>query len=547
MTEPTEQPREAIDPESTEPQRPVDPELLRRRQEVQLTEWEARQAADRRVREARQTAELEVYRADQQALDVPQPQTMRQRLAAAAALARSDLVPAGFRGGARPGEVLNERQERAAAASIVLAQEWGSHLGFHGLAALQHLQVVEGNLGLKPASARGKLFAAGCDLDDKTEYSEAGFPISHTVTFTRPGLTPKTVTWRIEEALRAGLISEILRDDNGSITGVRARSLKGNPLPWETYTKAMLRHRATAELVNAYAMDICGGMDLAPESEEPTAARPLDLQARQDVVAETTQHVTGQRTDQPEEYDPAADLALIEQHTGRADPPPWWEHADARVRLGVRRRSAVQLAADRISAWVQEHPDEAADISPPGLVRADEGDAQVWRWDPDPTGVVDAVIEEDPPGDLPEQTAEPGESLPPMPDTAYPPDAKPLPPIEPLADEPAPFEAEPVTPYREMPGYVEGLAEAMLPEPEFEPVGTEHVGAPEGIPQGPTAADLLAALEQVATAEGKSLAQYLRREIALKRKNPDQWTETELVEVLKARTGVSDEDLGVRS
>jgi hypothetical protein len=506
MTEPTEQPREAIDPE-----------LKRREQEVRLTDWAERKKA-----------ELEVYRADQQALDVPQPQTMRQRLAAAAALARSDLVPAGFRGGARPGEVLNERQERAAAASIVLAQEWGSHLGFHGLAALQHLQVVEGNLGLKPASARGKLFAAGCDLDDKTEYSEAGFPIAHTVTFTRPSSAPKQVRFTIQQALRAGLISEITYDTSRPdvIVGVRARSLKGNPLPWESYTEDMLRHRATARVVSLYAMDICGGMDLAPEFEEPTAARPADLQARHEAVAETTQRVTGQRMDtEPEGYDPAADLTLIEQYTGRADPPPWWEHADARVRLGVKRRSTVQLAADRISAWVQKHLGEAADISPPGLVRADEGDAQVWRWDPG--HVVDAVIEEDdPPANLLGTDATP---------------------VEPLAEGPAPFEPEPVAPHREIPGYVEGLDEAVLPEPEFEPVGTEHAEVlDQGASAGPTAADLLAALDRLAEAEGQTTGQYLRREIALRRKNPDQWSVEELIQVVKARSGATDEDLGIR-
>jgi hypothetical protein len=480
VTEPTE---------PTRPAEPIDPELLRRRQEAQLADWTARKAA-----------ELEVYKADQQALDVPEPVTIRQRLAHARKLVESGLVPAGWTG-AKPGTVLTDRQLDKAAAGMVLAEQWGRHLGFQGMAALQHLQVVEGHVGVKPASARGMILAAGCELDDEVQRSAAGFPVAHTVTITRPGGRPKSCTFTLGDALQAGLISEIRTDAAGDVIGVTARSERNNPLPWESYTKAMLRHRATAEMVSSYAMDITGGMDLAPEMEEPAPVAPARVQARREAVAETVQRVTGEPAE-PEPYDPAADLALIEETTGQADPPPWWEHADARERLGVRKRSKLQMAADRVKAWIEGHPAEAEHLMP----------------HPADLEPVDAEIVDDPPADLMGT------------------DATPL-------DEPAT-----VAPFRdaEMAGPLPGVDDVPLPgmgaTDPFDPHGDI---AAEDQPSPPTAADLLAVLGALAEAEGKTLAQYLRREIAGLRANPEAWTLDQLATVVKARSGATDADLGM--
>jgi hypothetical protein len=475
MTEPTEAPRE-----------PIDPELLRRRQEAQL----------------------EVYRANSTALDVAVPETMRQKMAHARALAQSDLVPAGFRAGVKPGFALTERQVDIAAASIVLAQSWGEHLGFRGMAWMQHLHVVENRVGLREASARGMILAKGCDIDDEVTYSATGFPVAHTVTLTRPGLKPKSATFTLAMALQAELISEIRTDAAGEVVGVVAVSDKGKPLSWQKYTGDMLRHRATGRMVNAYAMDITGGMDLAPEMEEPTPASPARVQARREAVAETVQRVTGEPAE-PEPYDPTADLTFIEQATGQADPPPWWEHADARERLGVKRRNHIQVAADRVKAWIEEHPDEAEHLMP----------------HPADLEPVDAEIVDDPPADLMGTDAVGADEVPP---------AGGWPPL---------FEDPPVAPFLNVEmagGPLPGVDDVPLPgmeEPEAEA---------EDQPSPPTAADLLAVLDRLAEAAGKSLAQYLVRDIALLRKNPDQWSVEQLATVIKARSGVTDADLGIR-
>jgi hypothetical protein len=460
------------------------------------------EAVDPELVRERQRAQLEVYRANSTALDAVEATTMRQKMAFARALAVSDLVPAGFRAGVKPGMAMTERQIDVAAASIVLAQGWGEHLGFRGLAWMHHLHVIEGRVALREASARGMIFAAGCDLDDDVTYSDAGFPVAHTVTITRPGLKPKSASFTLVMALQAELISEIRTDTAGTVIGVTALSEKRNPLPWQKYTGDMLRHRATGRMVNAYAMDITGGMDLAPELAEPVV--PAAPPGPRPSVAATMERVAGEQPAAPaegEEYDPTDDLALIEQATGQADPSPWWEHADAPARLGIKRRTKVQLAADRISAWVQEHPGEAEGISPPGLVRADEGDGlSVWRWDPDPDGVVEAEIVDDPPADL-------------------------------MGTEPTP-----VTPFRDEPvaGPLAGVEDVDLPAWEPEPVA-----GPAAEPARPSEADLLAVLTALAEKDGKTLAQYLIREIALHRKNPEDWTWDQLAAVVEKRSGVS--------
>lgn len=321
----------------------VDAELVHERKAAELAVWKSSQEI-----------KLEAFRADQQALDADPngPRTMRQRLAWAARLAQSGLVPAGFRAGAKKDAILGEAQLQQAAASIVLAQEWGRHLGLDEFAALQHLQVVEGNIGLKPASARGRMLAMGCELDDETVYNSAGFPVAHRITFRRPEWkAAKVVEFRLERALRAGLVDSLERDDAGEIIGVKARSNFGKPLPWENYTEDMLRHRATARVISMYASDLCGGMNLAGADDDLGGdERPERAPVR----------ASAERTDAPEpaaqrvvpEYDPAEDVSLLYRKLGNER---WWEHAGATV----RRRSAVQVAADRVAAWVAAHPEEA--------------------------------------------------------------------------------------------------------------------------------------------------------------------------------------------
>ena len=495
------------------PAEPIDPELVRQKQAAQLADWTARRAA-----------ELEVYKADQQALDVVEPQTMRQRIAYARELVESGLVPAGWTG-AKPGAVLTDRQVEKAARGIVLATEWGKHLGFEGLSALQNLQVVEGNVGVKPKAARGMIIGRGHDIADETAYNRNGFPVAHTVTITRKGREPKSFTFRIEDAAQAGLVTTIVRDADGEITGVVARSEKGNPLNWEKYPGRMLIWRATSAAVDLYASDIIGGMGLAPDLPEAEPASPVHAQARREAVAETVQQVTGERLDAtPEPYDPAADLTLIEEATGQADPPPWWEQADARERLGVRKRSKLQMAGDRVSAWVLANPDEseAIGLKPDGLHRRFGADgAGQWVLDA-PEEVVDAEIEDGPITGPPGSFAEPGAERvgegPEIPPVDLAPDDLDRSAWE--ADPVHQFDPAPVAPFRDeqIVGPLDGVEDMDLPADDDDPPWDDDADIQPD--PAPTVADLLARIDELAATKGQSRNQFMRRWIATKRQDP---------------------------
>ncbi len=481
----------------------LEPELAREKYRAELAIWQRKQ-------------ELQIDRmaADATALDVPPGQalTIRQRMAQARQLAVSGLVPAGWQKWAK-GTHPTDAQVEATAAGIVLGQEWGAHLGFEGLAALQHLQVIEGNIGLKPASARGMALARGFTVEDEVERSAFGFHVKHTARLSR-GTVTYEADFSIGDALQARLISEILYDEAGEPRAVVARSDKGKPLPWELYTADMLLARATGRLFRRYGSDIIGGMEVL--AEEIVAHSPPIVQ---EAVRRTLERVRAEREPapepdatrtaakpEPEPYDPAADLeflgGMLKIPAGQS--VPWWEHAGA----NVRKRTKVQMAADRVDRWVQDNPAEAVAA---GLVTP-------------PEDVVTAEIVED------------GEAQ----DFLANPPADPLPPFHPTEERewPPPL-AEP----RDGPSRAPGLIDVPLPDwPLADAVAeagavsrSRYEEAHGPIPPRLTVAELLAEIDDMAEQAGKPRNAFMLRWVAAHRKNPEDATPDELLDFIRSR------------
>lgn len=324
----------------------VSPENEALKQRYQLELWRERQG----MALERERRDMEVLEADPSG-----PMTTRQRLAYARILAQSDIVPAGFRAGVKMGNELSETQLNKAAASIVLATEIGAQLGMGPTLALMHLQVVEGNVQLKPASARGLLIGRKCTIKDHRSSNRYGIPTAHMIEFGRPewGGSTVEVEFTLEDAARARLVEITQRDDDGTVREIKARSKEGKALPWELYTADMLRHRCTSRVVNAYAMDLTAGLDVLTEDggQLPERVHPGDVAPDPDAPAS--------KGKVPADYDYVSDLELIEEARDSRDWRPVVEEIE---RTKPRRRSKVQMAAARLAAWAQDWPMEAATI-----------------------------------------------------------------------------------------------------------------------------------------------------------------------------------------
>lgn len=323
----------------------VTPENEALKQRYQLELWRERQG----MALERERQDMEVLNADPSG-----PMNTRQRLAYARVLAQSDIVPAGFRAGVRMGNELSEAQLNKAAASIVLATEIGAQLGMGPTLALMHLQVVEGNVQLKPASARGLLLGRGCTIKDYKASNRYGIPTAHRIEFSRPGWTePALAEFTLEDAARARLVEITKRDNDGEPMEIKARSKDGKALPWELYTADMLRHRCTSRVVNAYAMDLTAGLDTLVED-----GGQLPERVHLSDVAPDPDAPTG-KGKVPADYDYVSDLDLLEEARDSRDWRPVIEEIE---RTKPRRRTKVQMAAARLAAWAQDWPMEASAI-----------------------------------------------------------------------------------------------------------------------------------------------------------------------------------------
>ena len=154
------------------------------------------------------------------------------------AVSQTEFVPGALRG--RPGAVL---------AAVLLGRDWG--LG--PLESLRMIDVIDGSPGPSAELLLRLYRRAGHTLDVHQADSQG------VVVTGKRGDTGETlkISFTLEDAERAGLIT--VGDNNE----VKARSARGKPMPWETYTADLLWARAVSRLVRRLAPD-CADQTLVP-------------------------------------------------------------------------------------------------------------------------------------------------------------------------------------------------------------------------------------------------------------------------------------------
>lgn len=452
------------------------------------------------IRAAR--AEVELYRLKQAELayDVAMPTTLRERMAYARSLASSGLIPKAFRSNRGGEEGLKET-----VANVLLATELGSTMGLTPLQALVQVNVVEGKPGLGAEAQLAQVLQAGHDIyvdEDRSDRTKA------TVVAQRTGQDRvHTFTYTLDDAVAAGLC-RIVEDKP------YARSAQGKPLPWETSTPDMLVWRAVTRCCKRLFPDVVGG--LAAVDDEP------GTQYGQHAGSPAAGSVAPPRaTRAPADTDSVeADLALF---SDTASNGPWWTHAGATV----RRRSKVQLAADRLMDAYNAGDDRvpAPNSEPPAedvvdaVVVEDAVPAEAGLLADDDLGTEPAVVV-----DVDAEAQELERHLASVPEEAVPVDDQAA---DPQFGEPG-YSA---TPPADGKGWDDPAADAQ-PGPGDEPVVDN--GTPAGLDRG----ELWTQVEALAQQRGKTVSQLMARHVLATRVNPEDMTAEQLQAFLSAQQGL---------
>lgn len=200
--------------------------------------------------------------------------SLPEKMTYAQALAESGLLPA---------------QYRKQPANVLYALEYGATIGIGTMAAITGVHVIDG----KPTASAGLISAlvrrAGHRLRIRVEYGQDGTPraIAQIVRADDPEHTFESV-WTLERAVRAGLVQ--IKDGRAF-----ARDRNGNPLPWEKYTEAMLKARATTECARDACEEVLFGLHYTPE----------------ELGAEVTEDGTVVITDAPARPEPAPTATAV--------------------------------------------------------------------------------------------------------------------------------------------------------------------------------------------------------------------------------------------
>ncbi|SFN66831.1 hypothetical protein [Mycetocola miduiensis] len=176
-----------------------------------------------------------------------------------------DLLPKGLWANVRNAET-GLMENRPSPGKVMLVAETGAMLGIHPMAALQGIDVIEGNPTIKPSLMTALVREAGHTLRIKKTGTIEGGDIAVTATLIRsddPDFTYES-TWEPKDAIRAGLIDSYKPNAEG-VWQVRARSQNDNIKPWEAYTPAMLRWRAVGDVVREGAEDVLLGVHYTAE------------------------------------------------------------------------------------------------------------------------------------------------------------------------------------------------------------------------------------------------------------------------------------------
>lgn len=161
----------------------------------------------------------------------------------ASALAQADILPQDLRG--KPSNVL----------TVLL---YGQYLGIPPVIATQVISVVKGRPQLAGKFLMAKVREAGHAVQVDHGDNQC------TVTITRKDTgQPHSETFTVDNAVKAGLCTLTAEGK------VRARSQKGEALPWENYTPRMLMWRALGFCVDVICPEVKMGFGV--EGEEYTA------------------------------------------------------------------------------------------------------------------------------------------------------------------------------------------------------------------------------------------------------------------------------------
>lgn len=208
------------------------------------------------------------------------------------AIARADVLPRDLHG--KPSDVL----------AIVL---YGRDLALTPMQSIQGIYVVKGKPQLAAQTWTALVRRAGHKvrlLESTDERATVQIVLKDDPDY------PVTETFTIDDALKAGLCK---RDKDGAII---ARSQRGEALPWESYTRLMLRNRALSNAGKIACPEVAMGMalegdwDYIPDAadvvvEQPTMHQQEKSQA--DLQAEVARAAAefGQPTDPGDPGDPA--------------------------------------------------------------------------------------------------------------------------------------------------------------------------------------------------------------------------------------------------
>lgn len=179
-------------------------------------------------------------------------------------------------------------------ADIVIAMQMGSELGLKPLQSLQNIAVVNGR-----PTIWGDAVVAICQNSGLLEDIQEEVTDSYaTVTVTRTGQSPHTVTFSMDDAKKAGLA--------------------GKAGPWSQYPKRMMKNRARAFALRDKFADVLSGFGITEEEKD----RVLDVTpSRQDrVVSPVNASINALLETLPAEpiieyFDTTALLAEIERIT----------------------------------------------------------------------------------------------------------------------------------------------------------------------------------------------------------------------------------------
>ena len=172
----------------------------------------------------------------------------------ARSLATAGMLPKQYRD--RPGDIL-------------LAMAYAESLNLPVAQVFSGIHVIEGRPSMSAELMNALIRRAGHRT--RIEQSPPGPWVDAWASFTitrTDDPEPYTETFTMRDALQAKLLTITPEG------GLRSRTQRGEPTPWENYPKAMLKARAISAAARAHCADVLAGVSYTPEEVAPLAEQP---------------------------------------------------------------------------------------------------------------------------------------------------------------------------------------------------------------------------------------------------------------------------------